>query len=233
MSLPTVAAAARNNAEWCDLVCRTHGISGTFGSDAWTASMRTPAFYPDAVTLMPSAPAAAILDRVDASGGCSVKDSFATLDLAPHGFRVLFEAAWIARPVQPVRASDAAGWRAVAHAGELDEWQAASNSIGGSSSTFRPALLDDPDVVVLARHRDGCVEAGAILNRAAGVIGLSNLFAGAADLEATWAGAVAAAAHRFPDVAIVGYESGDALAAAHHCEFTSLCALRVWINDDA
>lgn len=28
--------AARNNAEWCDTVCRSHGSAGTFSALSWT-----------------------------------------------------------------------------------------------------------------------------------------------------------------------------------------------------
>jgi len=38
-------------AEWCDALCRTHGIAGQFGMDFWSSSRRTPPYYPDAVTL--------------------------------------------------------------------------------------------------------------------------------------------------------------------------------------
>jgi hypothetical protein len=76
------------NAAWCDLVC-----GGEFGPRAWTSPCRTPEYYPDAVTLTPDATAADILPFVDGSAGCSVKDSFATLDLP--GFSILFEATWI------------------------------------------------------------------------------------------------------------------------------------------
>src|SRR4051812_21552215 len=50
--------AATNNAEWCDLVCRSHGAQTLFDDDAWTSETRTPAYYPDAVTLVsdPSVP---------------------------------------------------------------------------------------------------------------------------------------------------------------------------------
>ena len=45
------------------------------------------------MTLAPDATAADILPFVDGSAGCSVKDSFATLELP--GFSILFEATWI------------------------------------------------------------------------------------------------------------------------------------------
>jgi len=59
---------------------------------------RTPPLHPDAVSLAAGVDPASLLDRVDAGPGCSVKDSFADVDLAPFGFRVLFEAAWQRRP---------------------------------------------------------------------------------------------------------------------------------------
>jgi hypothetical protein len=44
-------AAAHNNAEWCDGVCRAHGLPSQFHTDAWVNPHRTPPLYPDAVTL--------------------------------------------------------------------------------------------------------------------------------------------------------------------------------------
>jgi hypothetical protein len=40
-------AAVRNNAEWCDLVCRTHGAATSFDAVAWTSATRTPNHYPE------------------------------------------------------------------------------------------------------------------------------------------------------------------------------------------
>jgi hypothetical protein len=90
----SVEDAARNNAELCHLVCG----GGTFAPDAWTSPVRTRDLYPDAVTLVRGVEPEGLLARVDASVGCSIKDSFADLELAPYGFRVLFEAEWIHGP---------------------------------------------------------------------------------------------------------------------------------------
>lgn len=88
-----VRAAARNNAEWCAAMCRTHGVAGAFEGDAWATAERAPLHYPDAVTLEPGSDPDALVARVDTgSPGASVKDSFADLDLRGAGFRVLFEA---------------------------------------------------------------------------------------------------------------------------------------------
>jgi hypothetical protein len=99
MNRSLVGAAVRSKAEWCDAVCRSQGLTGEFGPQAWTVAARTPAYCPDAVTLVPGADAAAVVARLDTTRpGASLKDSFADLDLTGAGFRVLFEAQWIHRP---------------------------------------------------------------------------------------------------------------------------------------
>ncbi|MCX5193469.1 hypothetical protein OOK31_06125 [Streptomyces sp. NBC_00249] len=229
-------AAARNNADWCDAVCRAHGVRGAFTADAWTSVLRTPPLYPDAVSLTPGASAAALADAVDtASPGCSVKDSFAALDLAPAGFEVLFEAQWIHRPAAGAGAAPAADgrleWSEVATAGELDVWEAAWD---GEESTglFRPALLGE-DLVFLAGRvgGGGAVVAGAVVSSGGGVVGVSNLFAhDDADTGEAWAAAVARAGERWPGLPVVGYEGGDDLEAAVRAGFTPLGPLRVWLH---
>jgi len=98
MGAASVEQAARNNAAWCDAVCSASGLTTSLHDHVWSCASRTPPLYPDAVTLDASATEQDVLTRVDTvSPGCSVKDSFATLDLSPAGFRVLFDATWIAR----------------------------------------------------------------------------------------------------------------------------------------
>jgi hypothetical protein len=144
---PHVVAAAFNNAEWCDLVCRTHGAVTAFSADAWVSETRSPPAYPDAVTLHRSVLADELLTRIDTSAGCSVKDSFASLDLSGHGFQVLFDAEWIHRPADGggPRPAAALGWRIVEGVDELEAWATAH----GGGAVFRPELLDDPRVAVV------------------------------------------------------------------------------------
>ncbi|MET9319804.1 hypothetical protein ABZX75_06340 [Streptomyces sp. NPDC003038] len=226
-------AAARNNAEWCDAVCRGHGPAGAFTRDAWTSSRRTPPLYPDAVTLTGDASAAALLAGIDtgSAGGCSVKDSFAVLDLAAAGFEVLFEARWIHRPAGAVGGGGGSrlDWSEVATAGELEAWEAAWD---GEESTglFRPALLGE-DTAFLAGRADGRIVAGAVAHRTGDVVGLSNLFArDDAGIDTAWAGALAGIAARWPELPVVGYESGDDLDAAVRAGFTPIGPLRVWLR---
>jgi hypothetical protein len=114
------SAAALNNAEWCDLVVRSRGGTTHLGSDVWTSQDRAPACYPDAVTLVPRVAVPGLLSCIDTSAGCSVKDSFSGLDLAPYGFRVLFEANWVVRLGPPPPApSGGPKWARVVRPGEL------------------------------------------------------------------------------------------------------------------
>ena len=58
---------------------------------------------------------------MDASPGCSIKDSFAALDLSAHGFRVLFDAEWIVRTGAPPAADPSEPhWQQVRDATALD-----------------------------------------------------------------------------------------------------------------
>ncbi|MFI6264917.1 hypothetical protein [Micromonospora sp. NPDC051006] len=213
---------ARNNAEWCDIVCASHGLTGRVDPDAWSVPRRSPPWYPDAVTLRPGVAADTLLDRIDAGPGASVKDSFADLDLGPYGFRVLFAAEWIHRP--PSAAPAAAPLTPVTSAQELTTWAAAH----GGGELFRPPLLADPRVTVLARHAaDGSVAGGAVLNRSGTETGVSNVFATGVDLAEIWAGVCAAR----PGVPLVGYESGPDLDPALRVGFTRTGPLRIWLRD--
>jgi len=218
-------AAARNNAEWCDTLCRTHGIEGRFDPDVWVAPRRTPRYNPDAVTLDPAAVAGSILERIDASPGCSIKDSFAALDMGPYGFQIVREAEWIYREPTSSRVSGPSGmrWIAVETADELLAWAAAWDVDGAPAGLFRPALLRDPSVMVLGGYVEGSIVAGAIANRSGRELaGLSNVFAKDEDLDRAWRGTLDYLDSALPGSAIVGYASGADLAVALRLGFQSV-----------
>lgn len=229
-----VHAAARNNAELCDHVCRAHGLDAVFATDAWTSARRTPQYYPDAVTLEPGADAAALLARIDGSSGASVKDSFASLDLRSDGFRIVFAADWIGRPSDSSTTNQGDSglrWSTVGDADELVAWEAAWTEDGPARGLFRPALLGGSELDVLQGKDGSSIVAGAIVNRAGNVVGISNLFTRTGELAGGWAGCLEVIAKRFPGLAIVGYEADGALDAAHGAGFRSIGALRIWIKD--
>ncbi|MBL7258742.1 hypothetical protein [Paractinoplanes lichenicola] len=203
MTVALLNAAVRNNADWVSAVCRAHGIGYTFAPRAWRSSGPTPQFYPEAITLRPTATADDVLPAA------SVKDSFATLDLAPHGFTELFAAEWICRPAS---ASPPTGVHVTAAA---------------DPRSFPAALLDDPAVRVLAVHEGDRLRGGFVLNRTGGVLGLSNVFAtDPGDLPLIWSAATATGG----GLPMVGYESGDDLVLAHQAGFRSIGPLRIWAS---
>jgi hypothetical protein len=220
-----------NNAAWCDLVARLHGIDGSFRRDAWASPVRTPDFYPDAVTLDPAATADRVIGLVDPSVGCSIKDCFAALDLAPWGVARLFEATWVGLEAGAGSAPRPRfRWRRVRDPGELERWEAAWRDGSAGSRLFLPGLLERPDVAVLAAGELDDIEAGGILNRGGGAVGISNVFPGPADLVDAYAGCVATANVLFPGATLVGYESGEALDAATAAGFRPLGPLTVWLK---
>jgi hypothetical protein len=128
-------------------------------------------------------------------------------------------------------------WGPIESVDDLRDWSAAH----GGRSTFRPTLLDDPSVVMLAgRAGDGRLVAGAIATIGPDVVGISNAFAAdrpaAADRDSeearasVFGDATAAIAGRFPDRPIVGYQSGAGVDAALAAGFEAVGPLRVWLR---
>ena len=226
--------AVLDNATWCHLVCSTLGIEGRFEADAWVSPRRTPPGYPDAVTLIPDASGGDVLSRIDGSDGCSVKDSFADLDLESQGFRILFDARWICREAGPAPAPGVR-WTRVTQPVELRAWALQH----GGGPTFSDRLLAPASVVILAAHDAGELIGGAIASVADAAVGILNVFvtdsriadAGDAAFMAAFAGATGAIAERFPDRPIVGYLAGAELAAARAAGYEEIGPLRVWLKD--
>jgi hypothetical protein len=224
-------AAARNNAEWCHAFSRTHGTAGRFRAAYWSSSTRTPPYYPDAITLRPEVTVAQLLQDVERGEGCSVKDSFACLNLCTIGFRPLFQAEWLFREPARERVARPRGWSVVTTEAQLREWEVAWGDVPGGSDFFRPELLRDETIVVLAGYSEDRIVAGAIANRSATVVGVSNVFHTTGDLDAAWAAGAASAAALWGDLPTVGYDFGDSLDAAHRAGFESIGELVVWVDE--
>ncbi len=231
-------SAARNNAELCDAVCRSHGNPGEFHDDMWLNRQAVPRFYPNAGTL--TAHSHRQFDLIDEllaarlPSGWAVKDSFCTLDLASRGFQILFGAEWIYLPVsrmKDIASRTSARWEIVRNDLAQAEWESAwSRSAGDTSEDriFLPSLIDDKDIAMVACYRDGHIAAGAIANRSDGVVGWSNFFAPAAEMLDHAVASLATITRVFPGLPIVGYEHGEDLRNAHPLGFESLGPLRVW-----
>jgi hypothetical protein len=237
-ALVRVVDAARNNAAWCEAVCAAHGEPGELSEACWLSRAPVPPFYPNLVTLAPEpGPALAAIRELEAAlprSAWSVKDSFRTLDLAPEGLRVLFEAEWLLRPATPprVRAPNAeVRWQRVRSAEDLAAWEAAWGESAETSRIFLPGLLARSEIAFLAaKDHDARIVAGVIANEAAGGLGLTNFFANREPAE-RYAEALAAASDAFPGRSLIGYAHGTELARLRALGFASLGPLAVWVRD--
>ena len=74
------------------------------------------------------------------------------------------------------------------------------------------------------------ITGGVVLNRSAGVVGLSDVFAVEGDPPSVWPGVLAVIGHCAPGLPVVGYEHGADLHAAFAAGFADLGPLRVWLR---
>ena len=217
---PRLRRAVDANVGWCEDIIGLHGIGSVLEDGLWSALGPPPPLHPDAVTIDPAVRVDQVAERLSGRTRAAVKDSFATLDLAPGGMNVLFEATWIHRDApMPART----GWRAVRTADELSAWNAGWDT----ADVLLPSILEHEHIAVLARIGDSGIEAGAVARLGSGVVELSNVH-GVDGLEVDWEELIAAVGTRFPDRPLVGYESGRDLVAARDAGFDAVGELRIW-----
>ncbi len=244
MSAVRSEKAARNNALWCDVVCRAHGKPGVFLEHLWLNRHPVPRYYSNAVTLSRAEGSSFQQERIrelmsaHIADRWSVKDSFCTLDLTPMGFSILFEATWLSRGASLTRPRgeiEGVRWAYVKDPLELERWEAAwdgapDEAIEAERRIFRRPLLAMDGIAFVAGHRGGRIVAGAVANRTGDVVGLSNVFTPADEQARYWPGCVAGAIDAFPGLPLVGYERGADLMFALEAGFSTMEPLRVWIR---
>lgn len=230
----TAEIAARNNAELCHAVLAAHAITATFVRDCWYSNAALPELYPNLVTLSPDfAPEGLSFLKID--GAWAVKDSFATLDLAPHGFMPIIEANWLCHPdAGAVAHKGDVIWEQVQSPAAFGAWAAlwGRDNPGLVKSPMTLGLLAQPALRLLAGRHEGRIVAGCILNASADAVGLSNIFH-TPDAPEDWlAACLAFVARDYPHLPIVDYETDDdaSLLLAHG--FQRLGPLRIWLRSD-
>lgn len=225
--------AVQNNAEWCDIFCRSHGVSGFFDDGLWYSRDHVPDYYPNLITLSAAQEKPNLQEKV-----CElflrnpkmtfIKDSFADMELAEHGFVMLFDAQWLLAPnadrdmlPQPDTIA-----RFISETEELADWEKAWSG-GKTTDLFRPSLLKDMRVRIAAVYRAEHIVAGAVFNKSEDVIGISNVFY-KDEPSLYWRLFINLINTEFPDVPVVGYEHGDDLANALKAGCKKLGPLRIW-----
>lgn len=233
--------AALNNAVWCNAVCAARGHAGRFTPAWWAHDEPSPPYYPNLITLDPTAAPTAVLDEVQrlcatpALGRFAVKDSFGQLDLGALAFTSLFDAHWLwLADALPDAKAVGLRWAVVRDARMLGAWEAAwwqhQEPLEASPRLFADALLHEPAVTFLAGLADDELVAGTAITRSHGVAGLACSFGAGLDPVALQRELARQAQALFPGLPLVGYESGRALddtCAAGYCKGS---ALRVWLR---
>jgi hypothetical protein len=243
MNPSRVELAVLNNVCWYQAMFKAHGLASTVDGRVWLSHAAAPAFHSNLVVRSPGTSQHEVeacvrtLEAVPLRAGWSMKDSYASLDLAPLGFDQLFQAEWIWRDAVEAATHEAAAslaWGQVSTAAALREWEAAWSGDAGNeskpqgASQFPQGLLASPDHAFFAGRLEGRLVAGGIANRSPGAAGLSNVFCPAAFAGEAWHALVVCIANTFPGLPIVGYERGADLELAQGAGFVPTGPLRVW-----
>lgn len=226
------AAAARNNAEWCDIVCQAQGTKGMFYDDVWANLGQVPQFYPNVITLQPDVSPRRINEIISSpSHAFSIKDSFNTLNLSTLNFSKLFDAQWLAAPqiTAMPQSNGAIVWKKIDSIDSLQAWESAW---AGSepSHIFNQSVASHPAVCFLAAYDGSHIIAGAILTKGEHVVGVSNIFFPVGQSLYFWQSLLYLTQRDFPSLPIVGYESGDDLEHALSAGLRPIGALSIWVN---
>jgi hypothetical protein len=223
---PRLRGAVDASVGWYEDLCALHGVGSILVDGLWSAIGTPPPLHSDAVVVEPEVTADRVLARLEGRDRCGVKDSFATMDLVGEGMALLFSATWIHRePTPGGRPGVPAGWAPVTGADELSEW----TGLHDTRDVLLPPLLRRAHFRILAKRVGDRIVAGAVARLGSGAVDVSNVYA-VPGYRVDWAELAEVAGTFFPGRPLVGYERGDALAAALEGGFTPLGELRVWVR---
>jgi hypothetical protein len=231
MEVNWLQQAVANNAEWCRIIARCHGLSSYESQHAWYCREEMPPFYPNLVTLnkAPEIPNEVAVLESALPSGWGLKDSFAALDLAPYRFHVLSTAEWYVRqPAEwPQPPTTAGAVRTAETEKDLSAWMDAWAETPPGSSIFTSQLLEEDLVKFLYIEQEGTPVAGLAMNLSDQVVGISNAFGHPRDVFAC----IRHCAQTHSSKGIVGYGGGAELRGLARSGFKSLGRLRIWVKD--
>ena len=220
-----VKQAVDNNIAWCQLVSAAFGKPSFTTDKVWGLHTTAPLYYPELITTSRTTIEEDILEFLKLDHICSLKDSYATLQLEPLGFQLLIEAEWICHPSVNEQKPESCQWSIVQTEKEFERW----TKMTGLENSIPVDLLANEGVKIFYRDApDGF--AGFIANVAADAVGISNVFSSGMDNVELWRAIPQAVSTEFPGLLLVGYEEGDSLSVACSSGWTSIGPLRVWIK---
>lgn len=239
MSKASVLKAIRNNAAWCDAVCRASGGSTEFVGGLWFNAVPSPPYFPNIITTDSTADIGAVEKTVHKLSAESVevgvKDSFRALDLASIGFAKLFEASWVCRdPAQQKNDATLLAWAKIDTFVGLQAWEEhwwpERPSTGSHRPVFGSTLLECDNIAFLAGYRGTTLVAGAAITRTEDVAGLTCTFFHDPDPVLQRRELLSVLGSRYLNRLLVGYQSGAELDAMRDLGFREVGPLCVWLR---
>lgn len=231
-----VIKAAQNNAQWCDIVCRTHKIPGEFLENIWINQHEVPAFYPNAVITKPLSNKTfneiiETLKKIPLET-YAIKDSFNELPIDKMECKILFEADWITDVQGELTHSNATGnWTIINDDLELKNWEYAwNNNQPSDNRTFLPNILSVKEIFFLAKYKSNQIVAGGIVNISHDVAGLSNVFTQESLENNIWHEISIFIKEKISTLPIVGYERDKALVQALEAGYKTIGKLKVLLK---
>ena len=222
---PRLRTAVDASVGWYEDLFALHGVASTLRDGLWSALGPPPPLHSDALVVEPRVNASEVVARLEGHEHAGFKDSFATIDAAPHGFDLLFEATWIHRTAPDAVSGSAPSWSTVTTIEELAEWTGHHDT----TAVLLPGILERAHFRILAKRVDGEIVAGAVARLASGAVDVSNVYA-VPGHAVHWAELSTVVATHFPGRPLVGYERGDDLAAALDGGFRAVGDQRVWVR---
>lgn len=232
-----VIKAAQNNADWCDIVCRTHGVPGKFLENIWINYQEVPTLlYPNAVIIKPLSEktlrdSIEILKKIPLET-YAIKDSFNELPAHTMGCKILFEAEWIWKDQEDlVHSNTTENWTIIKDEQELKNWEYAwNNNQLKDKRIFLPNILSAKDVFFLAQYKNDQIVAGGIVNITRDVVGLSNVFTHEVVKNNIYSELCIVIKEKISLLPIVDYERDEALKFALEAGFKIIGKLKVLLK---
>ena len=232
-----VIKAAQNNAEWCDIVCRIHGVPGEFLENIWINQQKVPTLlYPNAVIIKPLSSRTfnevrQTLKKIPLET-YAIKDSFNELPIDEMGCKSLFEAEWITYSQEELAyVSTIDSWTIIKNDEELENWEHVWNNTNPTDKRiFLPNILSVKGVFFLAKYKGDQIVAGGIVNISHNVIGLSNVFTQEVASNNIYSELSIFIKEKISTLPIVDYERDKALVLAHEAGFKTIGKLKVLLK---
>lgn len=208
------------------MVARSHGVHSQWLEQAWYSTISMPSYYPNVVSIESGIQKETVSRIAEVLPvNCAWKDSFAELEIEEFGFKVLFEASWLALTDSPSNETTIRPVSSVTSSVELVEWIAAWGETPIGKTIFLPELLGSKVRFIFCKSGES-ISSGLVANLSVDSVGISNCFGDFNEIR----DCVNHAYEWAQGLPLVGYSSGIELKEMQDFGFEELGKLRVWVR---